>query len=166
MSTTNTILDDELKHQRQLVRHIQNVQNSCILLAEKLAEDEGNKRMARHLIANAMIHDNSKFFGIEWKYLREEIKKNGSSHLFEAAVQSHQENNMHHPEFWGGIHNMPDIYLAELVCDIKARSDEFGTDIRNWVKEVASKKYGFSLQSKTYRKIKHFLDLLLDSAYS
>jgi hypothetical protein len=43
----------------------------------------------RLLIARVFVHDATKF----------------------------RETNQHHPEYWGGLHRMPDIAVAEMVCD-------------------------------------------------
>lgn len=111
-----------------------------------------------------MLHDNSKFRGGEWEYLND-VTKNSKPELFDAIVKEHCESNPHHPEYWGNIQSMPTVYLAEMVCDWKARSDEFGTDLRIWVKESAAKRWSFSLQGRVYREIKEFLDLLLDKKF-
>jgi len=52
-----------------------------------------------------------------------------------------------------------------MVCDWKARSTEFGSDLRVWIKEDASNKYGFSLKSSIYKKIKKFVELLLEDKF-
>lgn len=157
-------MSDEEKPIRMLLRHIRNVQDECLLLAERLIE-QGKPSMARSLLANSMLHDNSKFRGIEWEYLSEDTKDKYPEQ-FKVAVSQHQQTNMHHPEFWSGIENMPRVYLAEMVCDWKARSAEFGTDLREWVKDKATKRWGFTPQGRVYKDIKEYLDLLLDIKFS
>jgi hypothetical protein len=156
-------MTDEEKPLRTLMRHIRNVQDNCELLAERLIE-QGKHELARALLANSMLHDNSKFRGIEWEFLNENGNEQKSRAL-ELAIKQHRATNRHHPEYWGGIQDMPDVYVAELVCDWKARSDEFGTDLREWVKDKATKMWEFNTQSKVYRKIKKYMDLLLDPAF-
>ena len=56
------------------------------------------------------------------------------------GIRHHAETNPHHPEYWHGIENMPKVYIAEMVCDWYARSNEFGSDLREWVKDKATKK--------------------------
>ena len=159
MSTTN-----EEKPIRMLVRHIRNVQDECGLLAERLIE-QGRQDLARTLLANSMLHDNSKFRGVEWEYLSEAAKVEYPEQ-FKAAVQQHTLTNPHHPEYWGGIQHTPSVYVAEMVCDWKARSAEFGTDLRGWIKEKATKRWDFPTQGKVYREIKEYLDLLLDATFT
>ena len=118
------------------------------------------------LIANSQIHDNSKIQpGIEWQYLRDDLKDK-EPELFKAAHLQHVTNNPHHPEFWpNGVKDMPPVYVAEMVCDWHARSSEFGSALREWVKEKASKRFGFTVQGHTYKLIKKYLDLLLDTPF-
>lgn len=157
-------MSDDEKPLRQVMRHIRNVQDNCELLAERLIE-QGRAEFARRLLANSLAHDQSKLRGIEWAHLNGETKKmNGDA--FKLAHQSHVESNPHHPEYWGGIDEMPAVYIAEMVCDWKARSDEMGTDLREWVKDEASKRYKFTLRGSAYKIIKNFMDLLLDPAFS
>ena len=145
------------------MRHINNVRENCTVLAEAiLKDDEG---LAHELIINAQIHDHSKLKGIEWLYLWEEVKETDPEKFKLAHVQ-HIKTNRHHPEFWsGGISEMPPVYLAEFVCDTCARGAEFGTDFREWIKGEAAKKYKFSIKGATYKKIKHFVDLLLETPF-
>ena len=58
-------MSDDEKPIRILLRHIRNVQDECSLLAERLIE-QGKSDFARALLANSMLHDNSKFRGTEW----------------------------------------------------------------------------------------------------
>jgi hypothetical protein len=115
-------------------------------------------------MANSMLHDNSKFRGVEWEFLNEAAKA-AHPEKFEAALLQHRFTNPHHPEYWAGIDNMPSVYLAEMVCDWKARSDEFGTDLREWVKEKATKQWSFTTSGRVYKEIKEYLDLLLDQRF-
>ena len=157
-------MSDDDRPVRMLVRHIRNVQDECELLAERLLE-QGKQNLARALLANGMLHDNSKFRGVEWDYLSEEAKSKNPEQ-FKAAVKQHQLTNQHHPEYWGGIDSMPSVYIAEMVCDWKARSGEFGTDLREWVKEKATKRWHFTTKGRVYKEIKEYLDLLLDPRFT
>jgi hypothetical protein len=146
-----------------IVRHINHVRDDCLILGERLIRT-GEEDFGRGLIANGYKHDVSKFSGIEFEFLNAETKKENPD-MFECALKCHQTQNKHHPEYWLEISEMPRIYLAEFCCDVKARSSEFGTDIMDWVKENATKKYKFSTSSKTYKQIKEFMDLLLENQF-
>jgi hypothetical protein len=145
---------------RGISRHIRSVEDNCLILGEKLiaigAVDLGHK-----LIANGFIHDASKFHGIEFEYLslNNPIEESNKIKL-KMAVQHHNSTNLHHPEAWAGIKNMPDIYLAEMACDIKARSEEFGTNLREWIDDIATKKWDFSKEDEVYKILMRYVDFL------
>lgn len=153
-------MTEQERHLNAVKRHIEGVYHNCVLLSDRLYEN-GEKELARELVANGFIHDNSKFYGIEWEYLTSEAKELHPT-KFKEAIIHHQTHNKHHPEYWGSIQDMPRLYVAEMVCDVKTRSNEFGKDIREWVKTVAVDKYNFTLKSRVYREIKYFLDLILE----
>lgn len=158
------MIDDE-KHLKTVLRHISHVQQNCEKLAERILEkNPGEFSFCRQLIANSQVHDNSKFYGAEWLYLRDDVKEREPK-LFQAAIVGHVHGNSHHPEFWGGIEYMPRVFVAEMLCDWKSRSEEFGSDLRTWIKEDATKRFGFTTKSGVYKQIKFFVDLLLDSPF-
>lgn len=142
-----------------IVEHIDNVRDSGNKLG-KILIGKGEVELGRRLIAVCHIHDASKFHGIEWDGLFSEDKE-----LLRRAVEHHQQVNPHHPEYWIDIKEMPLVYVAEMACDIKARSSEFGTDVREWVKEKATKKYNFTNKNKVYRELMGFLNLLLEKPF-
>jgi len=142
-----------------ILRHILNVQQNCLLLGKRLIE-KGEAELGKALIANGLIHDNSKFFGVEWDYLDSEDKE-----LQKIAISSHQKVNPHHPEYWGKIDRIPRLYLAELCCDWKARASEFGTSVHEWLENSATEKFGFTKNSKVYKEIKSLLKLLCDEPF-
>ena len=138
--------------------HIQNVQRNCYKLGLKLIKT-GEFELGRNLIANGQIHDNSKFKGIEFDHLFY------GDPILGDVVKHHSSTNPHHPEYWGKIQAMPDVYIAEMVCDCQARSSEFGTDVRVWFKEQATVKYGFTMEDDVGKKIERFLNLLLSKPF-
>lgn len=150
-----------MKHLQSIMRHVENVQASAKLMSEKLM-DRGEHDFARLLIANSMIHDNSKFYGIEWEFL---LASQQDEEKLKLAIRQHVKTNPHHPEYWGNIKDMPRIYVAEMVADWNARSMEFGTDLREWIKGKACDKFDMTTNTKVYKQIKDFVDLLLDPAF-
>lgn len=157
--------DSDDKRLKVLLRHIDNVRGNCLKLGEALIES-GEKELGHQLIANGYIHDHSKFIGIEWLYLNDETKVSNPE-LFRAAHIQHVSINKHHPEAWvGGIHAMDRLHRAEMVCDISARSSEFGTDLRHWLKNQATKRFDMTIQCKAYREIKGLVELLLDTPFT
>lgn len=155
--------EDNEKHLANLIRHITLVQDACKVIGDKLIAS-GETEFGKALIANSFLHDNSKFYGIEWDYLHK-VDQEIPRDKLDLAIHQHITTNKHHPEYWGGIGNMPDIYIAEFVADTYARSSEFGTDYRTWIKDVASKRFNFSLKSNTYKSIKKYTDLLLGKPF-
>ena len=172
------------KHIQSVKRHIKLVQDACELLGERIIDNaldklkelpeknlskeeeseiekevESEIQFAYTLMANGLKHDNSKFSGIEKEHL---IVGNEDTEKLQLAFLQHVMSNDHHPEKWGNINDMPEIYLAEIACDWFARSNEAGTDLRQWIKEEAVPKYNMSQQGKAYRLIKKYVDLLLN----
>ena len=152
------------KRRKALMRHVDNVRQYCDKLGEILIE-KGEESLGHMLIANGFCHDQSKWHGIEWLYLNDETR-DSQPELFKAAHLQHVTTNKHHPEAWeGGIHAMDRLHHAEMVCDWAARSSEFGTDLRAYLKEKATKRFDMTTQSKAYRELKELMDLLLDPAF-
>jgi hypothetical protein len=86
--------------------------------------------------------------------------------LFKAATYNHVHLNSHHPEFWsGGIQEMSEVALAELVADWSARSSEFGTDLKEFIKDKATDKYSMTTHSRVYKDIMRYVNLLLDKPF-
>lgn len=146
---------------RAIARHIRNVEDNCLLLGEKLIE-RGEIDLGHKLIANGYVHDASKFWGIEWEHmaLGAPTVEEGAKLKLKMAVMHHNRTNEHHPEYWGDIRLMPRLYLAEMVADWKARSEEFGTSLRDWIDEVATKRFHFMKDERVSKEITEFVDLL------
>ena len=152
--------EDE-RHLKSLLRHVENVRQSCLLLGERIIES-GDEKLGIDLISNGQIHDHSKFRGSEWLYLRPDLIDSDKKKLFDSSKKQHVMTNPHHPEYWGCIHNMPSVYVAEMVCDWSARSHEQGNDLREWIREKGTKPFSMTFQSKVYKEIKNFVDILLE----
>lgn len=152
-----------IKKVEDLLRHLRNVEDACERLGKKMME-RGELQFGIILIANSRIHDYSKFHGIEWNHLTRESAKDHPE-MFQAVLVQHQSVNDHHPEYWGGIDQMPRIKVAEMVCDWYARSVEMGTDLRAYFTETACKRYDMSKHGKKYKEVKQFMDLLLDAKF-
>jgi hypothetical protein len=154
MKTINNKIDD-------IIRHIEHVRDNCMLLGERLIQ-QGKKDMGRLLIANGFVHDNSKFYGVEWDYLNSDTE---DPELLRIAVSQHNRTNQHHPEYWGGIDLMPSLYVAEMVCDWKARSGEFGTSLQDWIEGGAATKFDYTKDSEVYRRIIFYTGMLCEKPF-
>lgn len=149
---------ESLEKIQAVLEHIQNVQRNCYKLGLKLIK-QGRVEFGRVLILNGQVHDNSKLTGIEWEHLF-----NGDP-LLPEVIKHHASTNQHHPEFWGGIQHMPEVFLAEMVCDCASRSAEFGTDLRKWFEEKATAKYGFKMDDNVGKTISGYINLLLSPSF-
>lgn len=157
-----TFQPDDHDHLQDVLRHIRNVRESCELLGSRLVK-AGEPDMGLELVALGQIHDYSKLHNqLEFTYLR---TAHTGTPEFRAAFQSHVSTNLHHPEAWHGIEEMPRVYVAEMICDWKARSSEFGTDLMGWIKSQATERFQFSKSGKVYKDIKELTGLLLDNPF-
>ena len=149
-----------------LTRHINHVAEDCEKLGKKMIEN-GDTAVGLSLIANGKIHDNSKFYGIEWEYLNNDVRPiPAGQDLFQKAVHEHVTKNKHHPEAWpNGIHGMDKLHLAEMVCDWHARSSEQGNCLVDWIHTVAMKKFGFKKDDLPYTKIMLLIEDLLEMKF-
>ena len=136
-----------------VIRHIKKVEDNCNALARKIAEYD--EELALKLVQLGRIHDASKLDKFEFENLH------AGEPLFDEALNRHRLGNKHHPEHWGEIQKMPDEYLAEMVCDGVARSQDFGTDVRKWFFETAPSIYNYKLTEECGETIIKYLDMLL-----
>lgn len=153
---------DVEKHVEDLTGHIGMVRDACLKLGGRLI-DQGRTDFGRLLIARGHTHDASKFYGIEWDFLH--VGPDVDRDMLMLAVKQHTSTNSHHPEFHGGVANMPELDVAEMVCDCYARSQERGTAIRDWFTKEAVQKYNIDLEGRQWKWIQNFLDLLLISSF-
>ncbi len=84
------------------------------------------------------------------------------------ATFHHVKNNPHHPEYWddevkmekredrdiptrwslANATKMPDIYIAEMVADWLAMSEEKGTSVKNWADKNVNIRWKFTDEQK------------------
>lgn len=157
-------MSDTLKKVDALYRHIEEVQRNCRLLAGRLIEN-GQDSLAVQLVRNSLVHDQSKFSGIEWDYLLIEPSSAEEKANLTLAIAHHNRTNLHHPEAWLGIKNMPDVFIAEMVCDWKTRSSEFGSSLKDWIDNGAAQRFGYTKRDKIYKEIMTYTRLLLDEPF-
>ena len=134
---------DDIKHLEDLSSHIMRVRSNCFCLAKHFISID--PVLSRKLAAQGMMHDNSKFYGKEAQFLHRgpDVPKLA----LETTISWHVQTNAHHPEFWlpsqGKIY-MYKEFAYEMVCDLLARSQEFGTNLDEYLTQVHFKKYDFS----------------------
>ncbi|NBQ70994.1 MAG: hypothetical protein EBU46_20045, partial [Nitrosomonadaceae bacterium] len=131
--------------------------------------ESGKPHQGRMLIANSLIHDNSKFFGVEWDNLDPSIDISAEPNRklkLNLAVQQHNRTNPHHPEYWpGGINGMPALYLAEMVCDWWARSIEFGTSLHDWIDVGAAERFRYTKGSDLHKQLVELAAMICDKPF-
>jgi hypothetical protein len=151
----------------KLLQHIDGVNRNCRLLGKRLIE-EGEVHLGHCLIARGMTHDNSKFYGLEWDWLTmtedDHKKKKDSKDTLWLAIRHHHSMNPHHPEFHPEVNDMSRLDISEMVCDWKARSEEFGSSLEEFV-ERAIAKYEIAPNGRVGKHIKLCLNLLLDKPF-
>lgn len=150
------------EHIDNLIRHIGLVREACILMGKRLIKS-GRVEFGRLLIAKGFEHDVSKFYGIEFEFLHAgpDVDKD-SLYL---AIRHHSSTNQHHPEYHGGIENMPELAVYEMVADWYARAQEFGTCLRDWIDEVAVEKFKINVSGEVKSWIDKATNILLESAF-
>jgi len=152
----------EVDHLDNLIRHIELVQQACCLLGKRLMY-EGRSELGRIIIARGFQHDVSKFYGVEWEYLHagKDVDRDGLL----LSIKQHTCTNDHHPEYWGGLQNMPEVCVAEMVCDWYARSQEFGSSLKDWISREAFKKYQIDVWERQRGWITEFVNILLENHF-
>lgn len=146
------------EHLDNLVRHIELVREACLLLGKRLMA-KGRKEFGRILISKGFVHDASKFSGVEWIFLH--AGSDVPKEQLELAIQQHVSTNSHHVEYWGSFDAMPEISIAEMACDLYARSQEFGTSLRQWITDVGVEKYKMDIEGEQYKQLMGFVNMLL-----
>ena len=154
-----------------VLKHIKKVETNCYVLAKHFAS-LGQEDFAIDLIKRARKHDLSKFNSFELKNLH--MPNNNED--FAAALRNHHIENSHHPEHYNhmikykrkeeqenfaAIKYMSLLDIAEMVCDWVARGQEFGTSVREWIENEATKKYKFSMDDEIGLEIQRHLAVLL-----
>jgi len=60
---------------------------------------------------------------------------------------------------------MPDVYLAELICDVKSRSEEFGTSLLDYIDNIGMKRWNITENDDIYKKMMIFINLLCEKPF-
>lgn len=164
---TKKRIDLSLRKIKGIIGHIRSVQDNCLTLGEKLIE-RGEIEVGKNLIAHGYVHDASKFHGIEFEFMAPgtTINEDGDKLKLKMAIHHHRTTNPHHVEYWSkGIEEMPRVYLAELVCDLKARSEEFGTDLREYILNMCNTKWNITKTNRAYTDMMDFINLLCPAPF-
>lgn len=150
-------MTEELELLNLLVKHIDMVRaNGKKLFVHFISE--GKHTFALSLMQNIIKHDNTKLTPDEFYFLtgNGSIECKDFEHDF--AIIHHWNENKHHPESWGGIDSMPEVYICEMVCDWYARCQEHGVIFFDWFTNAGYPRYKPS--KETNDKILKYVKIL------
>lgn len=138
--------------------HIQNVQDNIQKLAKELIK-LGEHKLARRLYQRGLQHDASKFDDTEYygMYSSDETYK-------KIAIHTHRTMNSHHLEYHPELLDLSTVDICEMVCDLKARSSEFGTDIKEYIRKFTEER-NISTNTKFYKLLIKYLNLILEDKF-
>lgn len=147
-------IKDLQSHIHDTFKHKHLVLECAEYMAGKLFEsdDEEDHITAILLIQRAASHDNSKL-GVEEAYYFCEIIDDKSclgnckatmTNFKKQCIQTHWNNNRHHPEYYDNSKNMTKDDCLEMVCDWAARSIEFGTPLIPYVTYQQEHRFHFN----------------------
>ncbi len=148
------------KNIKSTLAHIERVRNNCLILANFLIE-KGDFHTAIELISNSLTHDVSKFADY---YEREFFIFGDESHKKE-LIERHRLQNLHHPESWAGVQEIRDVFVMEMASDLKARSEEKGTDLRKWIDEEFTVRHNFKVGDRFHQKLMSYIDILCEPPF-
>lgn len=165
-SNKNIPLNNKLKQLNDIGQHKIYVLKCSIALANYLMKNN-REQEALNIMKRAFEHDFSKltdeeFYGIA-KFADEmQITKdsNNISEEKEYYINLHRDNNKHHPEYWTNIHDMTELDIMELACDWCSRSEQFNTDVIEFLED--GQKTRFHFPEHIYNNIEKYLLIITE----
>lgn len=136
--------DKVLEYRSYIIEHINNVKKAFDIYGELLCNElELDYIETRNQIAQ---HDESKWNTEEFDLYRAKFhpyknEKPISDYEFNKAWLHHIHNNPHHPQYWiyyddetnkVSVYDIPDIYIAEMLCDWIAMGYKFNDTCYNY----------------------------------
>ena len=115
-------------------------------------------------------HDNSKWSNDEFDAYRRHFhsvsdkEKEDSEEDFKKALNHHYMVNDHHPEYWKNT-DMPNIAIAELICDWEAMGRKFGGNPLEYFEKNKAKlktKMNEYSYNTIYKALKNIYDIKMD----
>lgn len=165
-------ISEKVKEYEEYIKeHIQNVRNSYNDRKSKiqlvLGLSEGDMQELENRIKN---HDNSKWSNDEFDAYRRHFhsvsdkEKEDSEEDFKKALNHHYMVNDHHPEYWKNT-DMPNIAIAELICDWEAMGRKFGGNPLEYFEKNKTKlkaKMNEYSYNTIYNALKNIYDIKMD----
>lgn len=135
----------EQEYMNYIEEHIANVKTVFQKYGDRLSQELHINKF--ELERNIYKHDMSKFSDDEFNAYRnyyypctdEKVNKEE----FNKAWEHHYRNNPHHPQYWeidDNIQDMPNIYIAEMLCDWEAMSMKFNSNTYEYYLKERDKK--------------------------
>jgi len=150
--------EEHIERCSKIFDHIQNVQEFCFKLAVELIKDS-QQRLARQLLKRALSHDLSKFSDLEYYGMYSEDKA-----IKDLAINNHRSLNPHHIDYHVNLLDMQEVDLAEMACDLRARSVEFGSSVKDYVKDFIEFRK-ISPNSKFYKSVTKYLNMIIEDKF-
>jgi cytidylate kinase len=171
ITETSKTIEKVKEYEEYIKEHIQNVRNSYNDRKSKiqlvLGLSEGDMQELENRIKN---HDNSKWSNDEFDAYRRHFhsvsdkEKEDSEEDFKKAWKHHYTVNDHHPEYWKNT-DMPNIAIAELICDWEAMSRKFGGNPLEYFEKNKAKlkaKMNEYSYNAIYNALKNIYDIKMD----
>lgn len=165
------IIEKVKEYEEYIKEHIQNVRNSYNDRKAKiqlvLGLSEGDMQELENRIKN---HDTSKWSNDEFDAYRRHFhsvsdkEKEDSEEDFKKALNHHYMVNDHHPEYWKNT-DMPNIAIAELICDWEAMGRKFGGNPLEYFEKNKTKlktKMNEYSYNTIYNALKNIYDIKMD----
>lgn len=155
------MIDDNVLHKKIVL-------DKCLLVSKYFIQ-KGNVELGLNIIRRGVAHDNSKFSKQEFVELVSIISpktdkcfKDATYTLSEEErkiIERHWKSNRHHPEFYDNQEEMGELDIIEMVCDWAARSQQYGTDLMEFVEERQHNRFKFS--DRLFKKIEGYCRLVV-----
>lgn len=158
---TNIPLENKLKFLDDIIIHKTHIIQTCGKLAKYLfnnnREDEALQLMERAFSHDMSKLSNDEFYGMS-KYINDLGNNNNNSQEKQEVINTHINNNKHHPEYWDDSFQMTELDIMELACDWFSRSKQFNSDPIEFL--YSKQKDRFNFPEDIFDKIEEYLEIL------
>lgn len=155
------MIDDNVLHKKIVL-------DKCLLVSKYFIE-HGDIEFGLNIIRRGVTHDNSKFSKQEFTELVSIISSDTDKCFKDAtytlsdkerkAIEHHWKSNKHHPEYYENTDDMGELDIIEMVCDWAARSEQYGTDLLEFIEERQRNRFKFS--DSLFERIEKYCKLIV-----
>lgn len=164
---TNISLENKLKQLNDIGEHKVYVLKCSTALANYLMK-HNREQDALNVMKRAFEHDFSKlnkdeFYGMakfadDMQALKDPKAKTSTEK--EYYINIHRSRNKHHPEYWENLKEMTELDIMELACDWCSRSEQFQTNVIEFLETRQETQFHFPKDA--YENIKKYLLIITD----